>query len=797
MDSTNLAESAMYWDPLYQKRSELGRQSPGGYTYFGPPPDAGTSYGSWWDPAGYGVIAPITQDTTALYSPVTGTAMEFEGVCSDDMLAAVLSYKGEFELLPATQTGHTCLTTAKIFKHACPALFNPFTGEEITQEYKLMKTNKEAAAAKTKTQAASKMELVGPGMGSVPNSVSKPDLKATGLPKLDASKPVDHKSADKGKDKLSKSNGSGSDEKESEKKVKPSSIKPVHDVKIPDMSKAAKAVDQMSDEELLDAVEAELATANEEGFCPPGSEGLKITVKEEEEGEEKAAPDMSSETSLDLSLEEEGKLGEGLSTSPEGAPPVPGAPPAAPGMEDDSIPLLHEGSDMEGWPMPMASANKQLVAKLKSTAAALRAGVAVDEKELQSLMAKAAGIVRAGKGVTKTPAKTKAEAPQSTDATASQLQKLTDIVAKLVEKVNAMDMPMPPPAGGPPAGPGLMPPAGPLAKGEGEEEEMSAPPDMSAPPAPEGMPPAPPAPSAPPAGDGGVKTDEMQVEEIMQEDEKAEGVHFEVLQSMDDIEKEGISADAIDCRLYAAGSANPFWNVSVHGEPLARIDLQSQDRPEEIKALFVSPTYGETIAKASAMVKGGLRAVLASSRARYFALKVDKTEIGKRIEASVKADADKVVAEKLGELQNKFIECMATAAIGFDRNFFPGGNPLKDSFFQVLSQFGVENAKAVRIIEAAFADGSAPYFKALAQQATKLMDMEKTAFNQVRATILEAGVVMPVVEAAAAQVDPVGKTMSQFLTEASLNMEVLASQEEPMSERDKLASELGFPRKQR
>lgn len=667
-----------------------------------------------------------------------------------------------------------------------------------------MKTNKEAAASKTKTQAASKMELVGPGMGSVPNSVSKPDLKATGLPKLDASKPVDHKSADKGKDKLSKSNGSGSDEKESEKKVKPSSIKPVHDVKIPDMSKASKAVDQMSDDELLDAVEAELATAGEEGFCPPGGEGLKITVKEEEEGEEQAAPDMSSDTSLDLSLEDPSKMGQGLSMD-ESAPlgGEPGMPPPQGeglGLEDDSIPLLHEGSDMEGWPMASAS-NKQLVAKLKSTAAALRAGVAVDQNELNSLMAKAATLMRQNKGgVVKTPAKAGQKVAPAVSTTATQLQKLTDVVSKLVDKVNAMDMkpPMGPPGLG---GPGPMPPGGPLAKGAEEEEELlSAPPPGSAPemPAPSmeqpsGLPPP------PPAGDegGGVKTDEMQVEEIMQEDDKAEGVHFEVLQSLDDLEKDGVSADAIDCRLYAAGSANPFWNVSVHGEPLARIDLQSQDRPEDIKALFVSPQYGETIAKASTMVKGGLRAVLATSKARYFALKVDKTEIGKRIEAAVKADANKVVAGKLAELQNQFIECMATAAIGYDRNFFQGGNPLKDSFFQVLSQFGVETAKAVRIIEAAFADGSAPYFKALATKAATLMDMEKTAFNQVRASILESGTVLPVTEEATAQVDTAGKTMSQFLAEASLNMEVLASQEDPMSEREKLAQDLGFARKQR
>jgi len=699
-----------------------------------------------------------------IYSPATGREMKFLGPADDDVKAALASYTGEFHLLPASQTGQTCLTTCPIYSpeffKVVVSMYNPFTGEDIFAELQMSINQKNKSAAKKPATAASGKSMeVGPGMGSLPNSVEKPDLKASGLPKLDAKSPVKH-SNDSGKDKLSKeTHENGSSDPVKEKTVKHAAIKPVgnDEVKLPDMSKAtleadrkiAAAVDSMSDDDLIDAVQAHLAVLAD---SDEGSEQLHITLEESPAHEEH---------------EHSAPHGEGCQCpdccSAEGAESLPEAPPAelppelpasepaselpaeSLSMDSSEIPVLESpkeeaSSELAPKPvMPPPGVHAGLVSKLRSTAAAMRAGVAVEPTELKKLMQTAAGILREN---TK-PAP--AAAQNDLKDLVATMQRMQQAIADLSKKVNAP-----------------------------VTAEESSP----------------------------ASSEEEAVEKVMKEDESAaaEGVHFEVLQSLDDLEKEGISAASVKCHLFADGTLNPFWNVTANGEPVARIYLQDQQAPEEIKALFTSPTYGDAIASASAQLKGGLRKVLADANARYFMVKVDHTEVAQRASASAQVEADKFVQAKLADLTSTFIECLATAAIGFDRNFFKGGNPLKHAFDSVLAQHGIASQQSVRIIEAAFEEGAADYFKLLAAKANELMSMEKAAFSQLRTSILEAGVIVPLTEASTeaeeivtAAVDS-GTTLAQHLADTSNSLQAMNFGSEPLDEKAQLRSDLGFGR---
>lgn len=607
-----------------------------------------------------------------------------------------------------------------------------------------MKTQKEQAAGKSKTaeaaSGAGKASKPAAGMNPQPNSVQAPDIKAEGLPasvktgtKIEPVKP-----SEKDGKQPSKTNSSGTEGSDQVKNVKPSSMPKVHEVKVPAVSKAIEA---MSDDELIAALEAQIAQADaEDGMMPEMPEG---------EG--------SKPVNVHIDLDShKGEM--------EGAGPAckPGDMPAK--AEDDAseLPVLIDdepGASSEGG----AYANASLVKKLRATAQAMRDGVAVEDREVRALMRSAVAVLRdAGEPVAAMPV-----SAASDSAVLREMRRLSGTVARLtrqvqdLKRVKAADDQSAPPAS---------PPAD------------SAPP---ASPAPESAPPPPaPAPEA---------SDEEKVEEIMQE---AQGVNFEVLQSLDQLERSGITAQAIDMHLYAEGSVNPFWNVVVAGEPLARIYLQDQDRPEEIKALFCSSQYGEAIAKASEQIKGGLRQVLTEAKARLFAMQYDKSTVAKKAQETAQADAKKVVADKLATLSDRFVECMATAAIGMDRNFFKSGNPLKTAFFETLQARGMSDREAIRIIEDSVATGSADYFKALAGKANELMDMEPAAFDQLRKAILEAGVIMPLEdpEAVEAEVQDTG-TLAQHLAEHSVAIQAGAGGDQyTLDPREQLKRDLGFRR---
>jgi hypothetical protein len=88
-------ESAFNYNPLVQKPTTLGPGPKSGFHYFGPPPDAGTTYGMYTDNQGNGVIAPIPVKAVAPEVPTNPDAP----VPAEEQ--PVLPAEEELELQPA------------------------------------------------------------------------------------------------------------------------------------------------------------------------------------------------------------------------------------------------------------------------------------------------------------------------------------------------------------------------------------------------------------------------------------------------------------------------------------------------------------------------------------------------------------------------------------------------------------------------------------------------------------------------------------------------------------------------
>ena len=102
--------------------------------------------------------------------------------------------------------------------------------------------------------------------------------------------------------------------------------------------------------------------------------------------------------------------------------------------------------------------------------------------------------------------------------------------------------------------------------------------------------------------------------------------------------------------------------------------------------------------------------------------------------------------------------------------------------------------QAIEVIEGSFQEGSAEYFKAMASKASELMDMEQTAFEQLRGAIIAAGTIKPLVDEEEVQAGT-GKTFAQHLVQesnaiAGVNMSVMGGQQ--LSEKEQLRRELGL-----
>jgi hypothetical protein len=134
-------KSAFMYNPLFQKPVALGpRGYKSGYHYFGPPPDAGTTYGYYLDAdSKIGIVSPLTKGSK--FSPVTGKPMKLMGKVDTDGLATVLAVSDQMVQFKVGKD--TRVTSAPLLSIQSPKVFDALTGADISKTVSLLKAEDE------------------------------------------------------------------------------------------------------------------------------------------------------------------------------------------------------------------------------------------------------------------------------------------------------------------------------------------------------------------------------------------------------------------------------------------------------------------------------------------------------------------------------------------------------------------------------------------------------------------------------------------------------------------------------
>lgn len=193
---------------------------------------------------------------------------------------------------------------------------------------------------------------------------------------------------------------------------------------------------------------------------------------------------------------------------------------------------------------------------------------------------------------------------------------------------------------------------------------------------------------------------------------EAEAVRYETLASIDTFANVPVVAQDVEMQLYDHETANPFWNVTIKGQPMARVYLQDQDRPAEIKATFCAPRYQAGVAQAIAL--GGLRDVAQKLRFRLWSNEVRRSNIAAQVEKEVSARLEQQYRRQVETFNERQQHCLAIANAALDKNIYPNRkHDLKAAIFAEFRQLGLSPTVITQKIEAAFRNGATAYNRTL------------------------------------------------------------------------------------
>jgi copper chaperone CopZ len=221
-------------------------------------------------------------------------------------------------------------------------------------------------------------------------------------------------------------------------------------------------------------------------------------------------------------------------------------------------------------------------------------------------------------------------------------------------------------------------------------------------------------------------------EEIPAEEE-ALSMKTEFLASM-----EALKGEKVEMSLYGEDSENPFWNVMIDGEPVARIHLADQNDAASIRASFTTEAYADNLGKLIGEM--GAKKILPMVQAKFFAHQIDESAITARIREKAKLEAKAEMEEKIGTLRSDFLRAVGTVMAAADKNFYQeeGRHALKGGLFNALVQAGLTEQHAVWAIEAGF-ESAPEYFNFVMDKAVEMMDMPKEARESLEKTISASG----------------------------------------------------------
>ena len=232
--------------------------------------------------------------------------------------------------------------------------------------------------------------------------------------------------------------------------------------------------------------------------------------------------------------------------------------------------------------------------------------------------------------------------------------------------------------------------------------------------------------------------EDLDLEDVDEEGKCREPVKSYVLISDLDL-NQPVSSSDVTMTLFD-DKDDPFWNITIKGYPVARVQLSDQPRASEIKNVFVSSEYADNVA--NAMEKIGVKNVLETINARLYADRIDQSKLAKRLEAKIDKKYSDMYKKKIADLRNNYKYCISLVLSGLNKNFFSDvDNILKASLWQSLREAGINNA--MEYIESAFEASADQFFDTVLTKAEEYMELPKEALDEIAKAIGNSNVIIP------------------------------------------------------
>jgi len=210
-----------------------------------------------------------------------------------------------------------------------------------------------------------------------------------------------------------------------------------------------------------------------------------------------------------------------------------------------------------------------------------------------------------------------------------------------------------------------------------------------------------------------------------------------------------VKADAdVDMVLFQYDEANPHWAVFAEGQPVAAIHLADQPNPADLRPLFLSTGYSDTVKAACS--KDGLQKTLEGIQARPYAVAMEQSEVVANLREEMKNEQADSVREARAEAAQDLMNALGLVLTAMNKNFIIE-NPLKKALYDSLSQVGV--GAPVQTVEAAFEKAGPAFFEAAINQAREWAAYSPEAYKQIEDSVQKAASFAPA-ERTAAPVSP-------------------------------------------
>lgn len=237
----------------------------------------------------------------------------------------------------------------------------------------------------------------------------------------------------------------------------------------------------------------------------------------------------------------------------------------------------------------------------------------------------------------------------------------------------------------------------------------------------------------------------------------------------------------LSLQLFNDKSSDPHWLVCADGQPVAQIRLSDQDDAGSVAKVFTTEGYANGIVSAASRMD--LDEVLTSVRARPYVSVVESSNAYSTIEARVKAEGLAEIRKAKANLRNDMINTLNLVVTANSKNFITE-NPLKGALYSRMVSAGIENDRAVAIIEAAFQEKSSEYFEAIFKKAMQWGELTPEAYREIEEQINELPQRTPTVE------------VDDYTVSASKNVPLMtytaASDFEAVDEKQQLKNTLGL-----